>query len=231
MWLILTCVLGTGALIAYFKGAREGKQWGTPALVLLVIATVGTAIVSMTGSGGVQVAGEDEYEDVRVLAEAFQGELPSKPKVLIIRSAMTEEEEDVEKEKRMALAAIQETLGSDAELVGFVPPGLSDSNGRESRDIAAFNAVFEEYSDENVDLCIATVKPPEQDMHNLKTDLMPADMLLGLCYQLSYNPEEIDQWISDGVIDGVSLYPPNGDQGLIAITSDTIDQLPSESPL
>lgn len=61
--------------------------------------------------------------------------------------------------------------------------------------------------------------------------IMPEDMLVVTNLEFRYDPAQVEEWITRGEVDGVTLYPTRSREELLLITEETLEDLPSESPL
>ncbi|MFW6457574.1 MAG: hypothetical protein ACOC0A_04690 [Planctomycetota bacterium] len=251
MWATITAVgFSVAALGVYFKGAKPGKPWGKPVLALLVIAAVISVVLPRTE---LTLARHETHEAVTMLGDAMREDLSPGAEVLFVRYQidpemmmveMEEYEDEGEWTKEEIIgqqlgeveSAFERGLGYSVEIIGYDPPSLTDSYEASARDAEAFNKVLKKYADQNVRACISMAGLPrdkegEVQVDDLMFDQMPSNMLFVADLGFRYEPDEVEKWINDGVLDAVVLHPSIGRVDRVVITSDNLEELPAESPM
>lgn len=255
MWTsILAVLLGVAAVIVYIKGAKPEKPWGKPLLVILVLGAVLSVVLPRTRMWKEAMRPHVErYKSIKMLGEALRDDLNPGAKVVFIRYRMDPEmmmmeaetsegdeppthEEMLQQRRSEVRSALESGLEFSVDVIGYDPPGLTDSYDERGQNADAFNEVLEKYADNNVDVIISQVGLPRNEdgateIDRLNLNAMPADVVFATDVGLQYQPDDLKNGLEKGVIDAVVLHPSTKSPERIVVTKSNLGDLPAESPI
>lgn len=243
VWTIVPVLLGIAAVVVYFVGARPGKPWGVPLLVLLVLGCVAGLLADRLNIGRRIERARLRHRSQRLMGEGLKDDLSDGAKVLIFRRPLPEEmeagevlpdHEKVMEKKQRWKEAMEDGAGVTIDIVACVPPQphgelTLGSLFTEPGDARAFSRVLEKHKDEGIDAWISFIGAPRpvgvegtRDLHNVTSYDWPNPPKVGIEMNSYYRPNLLREWFEDGLVDAVvdSYHRPDG----ALVTADTLDE-------
>jgi len=235
---VLAVLLGVAALAAYFAGARHGRRWGGPLLVVCVVgAVLCLAVGRLRGPSGAEVARrraqEQSMQRARLCGEGLADRLSKGARVVVLRPVLEGEDPmDPPMDSLPPLAerqeetcarigdALEDGLGASIELVGCEPV-MSSQLGPDKLDAGEFATILDRYRDRTPDAWISLVGLPPVAMGGLRgvgTHRWSRPPAVAADVDIFYEPRVLRDWFEQGLLDAVVLLPPTGEKGAVVVT-------------